>query len=423
MVRSITPAGRSPGPLSRVSWGGAFATLALMTPTVVLGAWLAVHRIPGVGPWLADSLRLVVGIEAVARLEDAAYGAEDRFYRVWRRGEPPRAHWAVPLLATSSSRAAPPTGGDEQAPAGARGESEPFAPTSVGPVHAACSAPGDGQWVLLPDATPPDPARMYKTLLHPDPSRSWAELFVVAIDLRRVRLFLVPGTREPQATLAQAQDFPRTGLVPEEHQAAVLAAFNGGFKTEHGHYGMATGGVTLVPPQGDTCTISYFKDHTLRIGTWQTASGDKPVQPGETLWWRQTPRCMVEDGSMNPLLAAGNVHRWGSTLDGDTVIRRSAIGLDAAGNTLLVGISNHTTAQALALGMSHAGARAVAQLDINFSFPKFVTFRPSRISRLRWAVPLADGFEYSEHEYLRKASNRDFFYVTAAEADARTASQ
>jgi hypothetical protein len=276
--------------------------------------------------------------------------------------------------------------------------------------------------MLLPDGAAPEQARMYKTLLHPDPSRSWAELFVVALDLRRVRLFLVPGTREPQATLEQAQELARSGLIPEEHQATVIAAFNGGFKTEHGHYGMATGGVTWIPPEDEACTLSYSRDHTLRIGTWPTAPGDKPMQLGDALWWRQTPRCMVEAGSMNPLLTDG-ARKWGSTLDGDTVIRRSAIGLDAAGHTLFVGISNHTTAQAIARGMRHAGAQVVAQLDINFSFPKFVTFRASRISRLRWAVPLAEGFEYSEHEYLRKASNRDFFYVTAAEADARTASQ
>ncbi|HKO93057.1 MAG TPA: hypothetical protein VJU61_18000, partial [Polyangiaceae bacterium] len=320
--------------------------------------------------------------------------------------------------ALASPAPRPPLGAEAPAPAAER-----FHPANVGPVHEGWSAPGDGQWVLLPDATPPDAARMYKTLLHPDPARSWAELFVVALDLRRVRLFLVPGTREPQAMLEQARDLARPGLIPEEQHAAVLAAFNGGFKTEHGRYGMAAGGVTLVPPRGEACTIRYSREHTLRIGTWQAASGDKPFDGGETLWWRQTPRCMVEDGSMNQLLADGYVQRWGSTLDGETVIRRSAIGLDAAGDTLFVGISNHTTAQALARGMRHAGASSVAQLDINFSFPKFVTFRPSRISRLRLAVPLAEGFEFSEHDYLRKASNRDFFYVAPAEADVRTASQ
>jgi hypothetical protein len=214
-------------------------------------------------------------------------------------------------------------------------------------------------------------------------------------------------------------DVLRPGRIPEEQQASVVAAFNGGFKTEHGHYGMAANGVTLVPARDEACTIAYFKDHSLRIA----AAAKLTDQLEETVWWRQTPNCMFEGGKMNPRLADGFVKKWGSTLDGETVIRRSAMGLDAAGTTLFVGISNHTTAPAIALGMRHAGALSVAQLDINYSFPKFVTFRASEASRLRLAVPVAEGFESSENEYLRKPSTRDFFYVTAASRDGRTASK
>jgi hypothetical protein len=255
-------------------------------------------------------------------------------------------------------------------------------------------------------------------LLHPDQKRSWAELFVVALDLRRVNVHLVPGTREPHATVKEALDMTRIGRVPDEHHAGVLAAFNGGFKTEHGHYGMSVNGITLVAPHEATCTVAYFKDHSLRIGSWPKLKDELD----ETSWWRQTPNCMFEDGRMHPRLAEGWVHKWGSTLDGQTVIRRSAIGIDASGTTLYVGISNHTTAPAIASGMRHAGAVTVAQLDINFSFPKFVTFRASRLSKLRFAVPLANGFEFSEHEYLRKPSYRDFFYVMEGSVDGRTAS-
>jgi hypothetical protein len=88
---------------------------------------------------------------------------------------------------------------------------------------------------------------------------------------------------------------------------------------------------------------------------------------------------------------------------------------------LFVGISNHTTAPAIARGMRHAGAVTIAQLDINFSFPKFVTFRESAASKQKVAVPLAQGFEYSDGEYLRKPSQRDFFYVMDGSMDSRTA--
>ena len=198
----------------------------------------------------------------------------------------------------------------------------------------------------------------------------------------------------------------------------MLAAFNGGFNTEHGHYGMFVGGVTLVPPNEAACTIVYQPDQSLHIGSLPAVRS----LLADADWWRQTPNCMFEGGVMHPRLAEGYVHKWGATLSGQTVIRRSAIGLDRAGKTLYVAISNHTTAPALARGMHHAGASTVAQLDVNHSYPKFVTFERSGRSRFRIAQALADGFQYSEHEYLHKPSRRDFFYLMPA-SSARTASR
>ena len=65
-------------------------------------------------------------------------------------------------------------------------------------------------------------------------------------------------------------------------------------------------------------------------------------------WLRQTPSCMVDEGELHPLLRAPEVRNWGATLDGNTVIRRSAVGLDRDGKVLFVAISNHTTAPAIA---------------------------------------------------------------------------
>jgi hypothetical protein len=436
MVRSVTPGGRLTGPRTTFSpmRGFVVGALALGTPALLIAGWLAVHQVSGLAPWLADGLRRVLGVEGVARLEEAAYGAEDRFNSVWRRGERPRAYWSVPPEAAPSvvslasspaptgagvSIASPASGLEPGVSATPAATAAPpaFRPSDVGPPYAELGAPGDGRWVVLPDETPPERAHMFKTLLHPDPERAWAELFVVALDLRRVRLQLVAGTLEPQATVPEAASLPRPGRVPDSRHAAVLAAFNGGFKTEHGHYGMSVDGLTLLPPREQSCTIVRLDDGSLRISTWSRLSD----QVAHALWWRQTPDCMYEDGVVNPRLADGLVRRWGSTLGGETVIRRSAIGIDAAGTTLYVGISNHTTAPVLARGMHHAGARDIAQLDVNFSYPKFVTFRQSPASKLRLAVPLAAGFDYAEDDYLRKASPRDFFYVLDGAEDDRTA--
>ena len=66
---------------------------------------------------------------------------------------------------------------------------------------------------------------------------------------------------------------------------------------------------------------------------------------------------------------------------------------------------------AIATALKHAGAETVTQLDVNWSYPKFVLFQADSGSSLRKAVALAKGFEFSEDEYIRKRSMRDFFYL------------
>jgi hypothetical protein len=254
---------------------------------------------------------------------------------------------------------------------------------------------------------------MYKTLLHPDKQRSWAELFVVALDIAGIDLHLMAGTREPAATEAEAENLERPGHIPAVFHKNVLAAFNGGFKTEHGRYGMALGNITLVPPREEVCTLALLNDGSLRIGSWEALA---PLRD-RMQFFRQTPHCMYEDGKMHPRLAEGQTKKWGATLDGETVIRRSAIGIDPARKTLFMGISNNTTATALAIGMHHAGAATIAQLDINYSYPKFVLFEHKPDDEKRLAIALSEGFEFSEDEFIREPSRRDFFFITPKAAN------
>jgi hypothetical protein len=230
-------------------------------------------------------------------------------------------------------------------------------------------------------------------------------VFVVAVDLRRVRLYAVAGSREPAADSPEGEKYERKALIPAEHEQELLAAFNGGFMTEHGGYGMKIDGTTLVKPKPNACTIAVYADDALRIAPWKDMSADEP----RLRWLRQAPECMWAGDKLHPGLQGGKGLKWGATLDGDTVIRRSAIGLDATREILYVSITNHSTARVLADGMHHCGAVDVAQLDVNWSYPKFVTFEPSDNGRK--AVALAEGFEYSPDEYIRKKQRRDFFYL------------
>jgi hypothetical protein len=385
--------------------------LGIGFPVAVLALWIAVHKIPWMGPLVANSMRAVLGTERVAKLEDFAYGVEDRFNRWWKKDEQPKAYWAVPSdepeppPVTSSSAATPPP--------------PKFHPKNVGPVHASWSAPGDGKWVELGDPRrPKEPAYMYKTLLHPDKNRSWAELFVVAVDLTRAELHAVAGYREPQSFEKEARGYQRKARVPDEDHEELLAAFNGGFMTEHGWFGMKVDGITLVRPRETACTLARYEDGSMKLATWKTVAAEEP----KMTWYRQMPGCMYEDDQIHPGLADTNTRLWGATLDGETVIRRSAVGLDAKRSILYVGISNHTTAKAIADGMHHAGAVTVGQLDVNWSYPKFVLYEPKEPGGPRKAVALAPGFELDDDEYIRKRSLRDFFYLVRKDRGATTAS-
>jgi hypothetical protein len=377
--------------------------------------WYAVHHFDWAGPLVANSLRAVFGDDKVAKLEDFVYGAEDRVNRLLKKDEPPKTYWSVPSATVESPAVAsnPVVSASSPAPGAA------FSLENPGPALKEWSAPGDGEWVPVRDARhPEEPPRMLKTLLHPDKGRSWAEVFVVAIDVKQIELYAVAGTQEPQPDSDEAKQLTREGKIPVASQAALVAAFNGGFMTEHGGYGMKVDGVTIAKPKARACTIAAYKDGSLRIASWPELSNGE----ADMVWFRQTPECMWENDKLHAGLQAGaGLKKWGSTVDGETVIRRSGIGLNADRSVLFVAITNHTSARVLADGLHHAGATDVAQLDVNWSYPKFVTFEPIGHTNVLHPVPLAPGFEYSDDEYLRKKEKRDFFYIlrkdTATEAN------
>jgi len=367
-------------------------------PLSALALWIAIHKIEWLGPWLADAGRSVIGNDAIAKLEDWAYGVQDEYNQATKGDTVPTAHWEVPDL-------------PESVKDGTKKHAYPrFVPTKLGPMYTTFSAPGDGDWVPVIDPRNPDePPPMWKTLLHPDKQRGWGLAAVVAVDLRQVRLSLVAGMHEPTTKLKDGKEHTRTGVIVPADVPRALAAFNGGFKTTHGNYGMKAEGVLFVEPRGFACTIAGYDKDALRIGAWETLETSKD----EMVWFRQAPACMYENNEMHKGLTVEQTTLWGATLDKDTVIRRSAIGLSADRQTLFVTISEATTATAIAKATHHAGATDVAQLDVNWSYPKFVTIEPTDGDAAMPKVKaIIDGFEYTEDDYVRKPMGRDFFYLT-----------
>ncbi len=371
----------------------------------LLVGWFAIHHVPWLGPALADGARAVFGPRVVAWAEDEAYGLQDCWDQ-WRHGhDAPRTYWATGTAAAPEpvSSAAGEGNGAAYFPPGPARILFPGVATSV-----------DGLWVSAAGMTRADGAPiMVKTMVHPDRQRSYTVLAVVAMDLAQISLHEVPGTVEPRdPTLPEDK---RPGKVAPSDLDALLAAFNGGFQTIHGHYGMMVDGHTLLPPQQASCTVAIYRDGHVAIGPWPELSSTQEQMAA----FRQTPECLAAKGVRHKELDNMYSTNWGAVVGGKTVIRRSALGLSPDGKVLYFGMGDSLTARSLADGMMAAGAVDVAQLDVNHVFPRFVFFEHKAGGKEVVAgTPLCSGFSFLPGDYVRTPMPRDFFYVTRREPGA-----
>jgi hypothetical protein len=253
---------------------------------------------------------------------------------------------------------------------------------------------------------------MYKAIAHPHPIKGFSYVVIVAIDLSRVDLRLVAGTLEPESKTVPPER--RIGLIPAADQPDLIAVFNGGFMARHGRYGMMIDGDIFLPPLPDSCTVALLRDRSIRI---QTFTELQPALANVTAY-RQTPPCILEKGVPHPGLEDGQRPRkWGAAENGDTEIRRSALGLDASGRILFYGLGEWVTVKVLADAMKAAGAVNAAQLDINWGYTRFLFFgRPSPTEPLQVVSTLIPKIKHTKHGYVTKPAERDFFYLKRTRA-------
>jgi hypothetical protein len=202
-------------------------------------------------------------------------------------------------------------------------------------------------------------------------------------------------------------------LVPAAAQPGLIAVTNGGFKKRHGGHGVSLAGEALVPAQRDACTFAKTKDGSYRIGTYSAIEG---TLEGHR-WFRQTPPCLIENGAKNPDLDNEyKAKKWGGAEDGNKEIRRSAIGFGKDQRTLYFAIGDYVTAEWLADGLLAAGITVAAELDINYSYTRFITYAHSG-SELYASSPLLSDLKAPKKEYWKTASPRDFFSLTWLESE------
>lgn len=371
--------------------------------------------------WVANTVRRVIGEERFEWVKIYALGLKDK----WKR-----------LSAALFGEAAPEADELEAVPVVAAhaqvkklniqfGQDPNWPPPPLEPMLSSPKLKGEGQWVDIYDFDLRNggaPPALLKTVLRPDPKRPHAAVRIVLIDPRQVDLHIVAGTRHPESTTGQLGE----GIIPrdKETMSRLLGAFNGGFKTMHGAYGMMVKGKVIVPAKNGAATIARMKDGRIALGTWDAPNG-APL-PG-AMAYRQNLPPLVEASVVNPT----GMKKWGNTvqnLDSDGKhTYRSAVGLTQYGHLMYVW-GDDLSHETLGLAMVRAGCIYAVHLDMNHGHSRFEFYRAFEEQTLGKARPDRKMYSEGPIKYqAKKLSNaqiswlfpryikrdiRDFFYLT-----------
>jgi hypothetical protein len=407
----------------------------LLVIAVGLAATITVATIwPSVGAQGADFLRSILGNKPVAYLEELVFKVQDTIQQVeYRLGKTtPSAPWQIaaatgspipaPALTSTPTQTLIPQEYGTPAVTPLPGMTAtltpvvptltptvtlspsptPWQPSFVRPMGAIS---GEGNWEpYIQDQSGTTVA--YRTFLQPDSERPYVVIAAVAFDLSRVRLHYILGTNEPYVPNAPK----RYGAIPgrDLQPGVLLAAFNGGFKSVNGQFGVMADAVVVIQPIKHIGTVAIYRDGSIRIGEW----GVDLVYSNDMLTFRQNCPLMVHNGEINPLVYNDSVNDWGGTVNGDTVTFRSGIGISEDGRTLYYFAGQEITMPILAKSMQAAGAYQAMQLDINNYYVLFTSFQVEN-GQLAASPLLPKDMVGNISRFLYPYS-RDFFYVTAS---------
>lgn len=278
--------------------------------------------------------------------------------------------------------------------------------------------PGEGEWTTpkqdwvktLPVAAngekPPSP--FYETFVRPDEDRPYAKVILVAMDMRQLDVGMEAGSEDPKPLTGP----PGTGRIPRDPQIyqRVAAAFNGGFKTEHGNYGMMLNKRVLLPPQPGAATVILTKEGKVGMGSWgakPVVGGINGVETADILSYRQNLDPLVDQDKVNP----SNRGQWGFVLPGTSMqTERSGICVNAAGH-MMYAWGDDTSATSLGKAMKMAGCIYGMHLDMN---PHHTGFMYTNITEFKGrnykSQLITTQMEIDTDRYLLYAP-KDFFFM------------
>lgn len=227
---------------------------------------------------------------------------------------------------------------------------------------------------------------------------------VVAIDRSRLDLKWIVGAADTGKE--RLESFMTPGLVSAADAPDAVAIFNGGFLARHGWWGQWSHGQTLVSPKDSGCGVALFSDGRLDLGRYAEFEHDPALQT-----YRQTPPCLVAEGTIHPGLETGNDRAWAGKNQDRKTRRRSALGISETGGTLFYLLGTEAGPQDLARTLIALGVSTGLQLDINWNWTRFFLVTDNDEGQPALGRPLLEGMVHDHGEYISRPSKRDFFVV------------
>lgn len=272
--------------------------------------------------------------------------------------------------------------------------------SSIPPIPGLSRVKGEGIWLNKPLNIFPGKEVMAYTFVRPDPTRPYAFVTLVQMDISAMRLSAIAGTKQPGGPVGN----PGPGKIPENivSSGGLIAAFDGGFQYRDGMYGMIVGDKTYLPLKKDVGTLVGYKDGTIQIVNYTGQDLGKNVE-----FIRQNCPILIENGQV---FAQNEYNKklWGRTFNSDIYTWRSGIGITKDGN-LIYAVGNNLGPESLATALQMGGAVNAIQLDINPFWVRFNIFEPNGSGGYSTST-LLKGLKDGSAGYLN-GYEKDFFFL------------
>jgi hypothetical protein len=381
--------------------------------TSAMHAYPSMHLPKRFSHWAVDTLRAVpwIGPAPIAWIEDQALDARDTYRRLAFKASGDAASGTLAVVAADPR---PPPLDTSRASI----EEGHWPPPRLPSMWRSAEA-GEGDWAppdlpwsrtmtgLGPDAPP----AFYVTFVRPDEERPYVKVLLVAMDMRQLELDMEAGIEDPE---------PETGphgpgRIPRDPAVyrRVAAAFNGAFKTEHGHYGMMVHKHVLLPPVPGAATVIVLDDGRVGLGSWgadHRIGGIAGVGDDAIVSYRQNLDPLIDRGQVNPT----GRNLWGFTLPGKGAqTERSGLCVTTSGH-LLYAWGEDVSATKLAGAMKMGGCDYAMHLDMNPYHTGFLFAAIDELPKKYRSQLLTTAMSIPTDRYIQY-SPKDFFYVLAHE--------